>query len=523
MRILILLFVVWVVCDGIKINEVFRHQLTNRNQEKIDHFFHHQLFKRDLSIPSLAESNTNFVIPNNSNIIKVGYAVTNTPGYYNLLYNQLAYQGIQTAEYIINSNGGVIINNTLYYVQIIAYNAGPDCENFLITYQYLILNDNISFIITPVNPGCPELVILANLYNIPVLNPADFTLDYLTRNDETFKNLNVYSVTPDIISLGISCLQPLVEKNAKTYAIFYEPSIGNDTIAIIKAGANVLGMIEIVNTTLLYPDIQSQITNGNNCSYVDPYIEMYVKNDPDVLIGSFGPSYTDLFIFCMHKQKYHPRALWLITGSAFTGHELWQTAGSLYSDFWVKDGNFTDPYLKSVNYYFDTYSQMWGTTNIAQISYAATFSVSLSILFSAMSLANSVDPKLTSLEFQNLNFLSIIGNIYLLNDTHNFHHPIYCSQRLNDTNPFGPVVYPSDTPGAVTSVYPYPFEFDTGFLSYLKTLNKRGISKSQLIGIIVGSIVGFILISAPIALILWAKFKWHLILIPKETDKNGEW
>jgi hypothetical protein len=525
-------FLLGFLCFGIGVAANFNFISQNpqekyHNREKIDRVLNFETgfdrTSRNFNLISrLSDPNpTPFLIPTNASTIKIGYVYTNVTNYSQQLFSDLGYFGVRTGEYITNSNGGIKIQDIQNYIEIIAYAGGPDCDNFLITIQYLILVDKVNFIIMPVNPGCPEIALLTETYSVPLLNPVDYSLSYLMAVEPTFANLSmVYSLTADVSTLGFGCLKSLFDKGARSYSLFYDLETGGVVVPLIKGSALNLGMKELVNETILSVEKQVQVDSKDNCSYVNPFIDQYIAADPDVLVGSFGATYTDLFVFCMHKKKYHPRALYLFTTSTFNGTDLWHTAGSFYTDFWVRDSNFTDPWLVSVPHYISVFNRLWGNGFNAQMSYAATVSTSFSILLSAIQKADSIDPVAVSAQFDQLNFLSVIGQIFPLSPLKIYSHPTYCCQRKNDTNPTGPAVYPFDTLGAVPAIYPYPFVYLPQFLQFLKSL-KKGISRSTIAWISTVSVVGFLIL---VAIIIAGAviFKWNVILIPKR-ENNGEW
>lgn len=462
-----------------------------------------------------------FIIADNASTIKIGYVVTSVEGYVEDIYQSLAYQGLLTMEYIVNSNGGVNINNNTFYVQLVVLNGGPDCSDFVILYDYLITQVGIDFMVQPVNPGCPYLALLAEQYQVVNMNPLDSELSYLMQSTPPFNNLTyTYSIAANYSTFGIGCIQPMFDKGAKTFASFYDIDTGGQIMPVIEAAALALNMTKVMADSILDDDIQaSNIQNGDNCSYFDNIFDQYLKLNPDMLIGTFG-IYTDDFVDCMHRYKqkyYNPKAFWLIVGSNFQGSELWEVEGSLLEDFWLPDANFTDPYLGNVSYWGQVYNSIWINDTIHNTGYPATAAVSVSLLLLALTSNKDV---LTGLD--NIDTLTLVGKTYLVPDTKIYYHPFYCTQRINSTIALsGSAIYPYNTPGVVTAVYPWNFVFPDSFRQLLANLDDKHLSNEDKVLISVLSIIGgIIVIGTVIGFIIW--WKWELIFIPK-NEIAGNW
>ena len=219
-----------------------------------------------------------FLIPVGAPTVKFGFVFTNVSGYVPGYYHQVANYGLRTAEYIINSDGGII------------------------------LNDGV---------GTP-------FYN------ASY----------------IYSSTGNSTDLGLCCAKRMFDLGARTFAMYFDAGTRLSIAPAIEGAARSLGMVALVNTTTLSFLEQAEATNsGKPCSYLEPMIAEIVAKDPDLLLVSFGGP-TDDFVRCLHEKLYHPRAMWLPTGSVnLTGDNLWQTNYMLQNGLLVSGAAFTDPLL----------------------------------------------------------------------------------------------------------------------------------------------------------------------------------
>lgn len=477
--------------------------------------------KRDFPLIQPIVYDNAFPLPENASVIKFGYVTTDVIGYYQSMYTDLAYGGVRTWEYIINENGGVLINDAQYYVEVIAYRGGPDCVNFLTMYELLIKQHKIDFLIYPVSPGCPEVALLAEAYQILALNGIDFSLPYVLSVVHEFAMLNwTYSATSDFVSLGSACSKPVFDKGARTYAIIYEPLTGDTITPLIEGAAEVLNMSKVINNTVLSIALQGNIRSWEDqCAYLHPILKEIVKVDPDLLIASFGNTYTNTLIRCMHLLHYSPRALWLFTGSNFTDIEEWHIAGSLFGDFWVGDLNYTDPYLVSVDHFKSTYISLTGSSNdVNQISYAASIAVACSIALDAMIHAGSIEKEQVRAAMSSVNYSSIVGDIFLLNGTHNYNHPIYCLQANNAATKLLPV-HPYNVPSVVAVKYPYSFSYASDFFP---KKGKRVFSTLGLIFFVIGmAIVGILIIGGIVAYLINRRYQTVFIDKRRLDPKTG--
>lgn len=466
-------------------------------------------------------------IPSGAPTIRVGLVVTDASGYDQLLYQEQNYWGIRTGQQYFNSRPGQVpINGTANYVEIVALSGGPSCSSFVLLYDYLISVKRVHLVMLPVNPGCPEIALLAAYYEVPTINAVDYTVAALSSipGQQLYNLPYVYSVTGNTTLLGLACALPLRQKGALTYAVAYDESVANNVIGGIEQSCQALGMARVINTTVLSPARQDEVQNTRDqdvCTYLAPIIRNIRQADPDLLIMTFGSKYTDTFVTCMYRQKYEWRAMWIITSTQFQGEELWKTHFTLTNELWVPGANYTDPHYVSVPDFTRTFVASWGNATISQISYAATSAAGLGLGINALQTANTLtDPEAFATAMDSTNYLSIIGNLYLVPSARKtIYHPFVCQQRGNDTNPFGRPVYPLDIPGLVEIIYPSGFRILASFLASIA--GGRGLSGGGIAGIAVGGtiFVVAVVIAIVLGLVVWKK---EVICIPKK-DGSGEW
>jgi hypothetical protein len=465
-------------------------------------------------------------------VIKIGYVVTDIPSFPNAFYYDLAYKGLREFEYLANVQNITNINSTAHWIEPIVYSGGPQCDNLLIAYERLVVVDKVDGLLFPVSPGCLEIALLAERYKIPCINGVDYALPAVSSFLPPYTTLQyTYSITGT--GIGESCIAPLANLGAKTFVIFYDPDAVHDTIPIIDATAQALGLRKVMNDTLLSNAAQTEaIKQGHNCSYIWTFIDQLIIVRPDILIVTFGSLYTDQFVICMHSRKdedgniYQPPALFLVTGSTIEGEDIWHTDWSFSTDLWVARATYTDPYLVSVSVFNETYARQYGTEALSQISYAASNAEAAAVLVTAMVMANSLNSTAVINAIPDVAFRGILGDVYLENGTHQFHHPFFCKQRRNDSNPIGPAVYPDDTPGVVQAEFPNEVDPTAEFLESLKV--PSGLTRKEKLSLGLGLGLGgaLVLTVATIgAIAAYMKWRYHLLAISKKATKKdlSEW
>jgi hypothetical protein len=448
---------------------------------------------------------------------------TNTPGFDNLVYDVLENQGLSTAMYIANSIGGATFAGEQHFVETLSLYGGPDCTDFLILYEYLITTAGIDYMIYPTTNGCPELALLSEFYKIVNMNSNDFVFTILSLSVPPFNTLiYTYSFNVNYSTSAESCLKPMFDKGARTYAVFYDIPTAAVVVPGIEATAASYGMTRLINDTILDTDIQAKhLQDGDKCGYFNDLFKELIKADPDMVIGSFG-IYIDDLIDCMHRYKrkfYNPPSLWLISGSFFQNEDLWEVEGSVVADYWVPNANFTDPYLVSVAHWNQVFESTWVNNTFHYSGFPPTIGVSVTLLLNALVSTNGTDI-LTGLN--NNNLLTVVGEMYLLPGTKIYYHPFYCSQRINATNAIsGSVIYPYNTLGVVEAVFPWNFLFPVSFREELKVTTYWQRHK---VAIIIGSVIGFLGLIVLIGGIIYFIKGYYVVLIPdKGLEKATGW
>ena len=534
---LLLLFVVTVVALDYRSEDVtkalsrYHRKQIVRNDAAINAIFSGRRDTRqDFPIEHYPDLNPEAIpIPDGMPTIRFGYVVVDVPSIPNYALYKIANSGLSDFEYHVNSRGTTIINGTEHMIKMIVYNGGISCQNFLILYERLIRVDRVHAILNPVNSDCVDIAALAEMYQIPALNGVDYALPYVMATVPPFTTFQwTKSITGSLSSLGLSCVKPLADLGAKTYAIFYDPDAVHDTVLPTDLTAQALGLRKILNDTLLSNPAQDDaVDRGQECSYLWTFIDQLIDVKPNIIIVSFGSDYTDSFINCTHKRLvnnsaiYQPEAIFLLTGTSLVGKDLWQTVGALSNDLWVARADFTDPHLVSVPVFNSTFVRHYPDAPQSQIGFAATAAEGAAVLLEAILNANSLEPAAILAALPNVTFRGILGDIYLEPDGQNYHHSFVCIQRQNDENPIGLAIYPYDTPGVVSGKYPSYVEASEGWIDDLKPHSK--LSRPAILGISFGSVAAFLglVILAIVIVVIAAKQKWHLLLVPKKSAREN--
>ncbi len=470
------------------------------------------------------------LIPTGAPTITFGLVISDMPGYNDAIFNILHHQGIRTMQWRANTGLKLVMNGTVHYVDVKVISGGPDCGNFLISYEYLITVVGVDFLIHPVNPDCQKLAFLAEAYSIPLINSPDFYLGILQDIPATpYYNLTqLYTVAANYTLLAPSCLVPLVNKGAKTIALMSAGTIGQGVIPSTNAVIEPLGLTKVINDTLFDLEKQQEASRTSDpCSYVRPYINELKLIKPDIFVYSMGPAFTDEFTRCMRLASYYPPAYWIFTGNNLVGtKDAWMTSYSLKNDFWRQETNTTDPLLISVANYTEDFVRQWGSDQISLIAYSATSSTIGTLVIEALKSSNSVDSVRFRTAMRNLNVTTVIGRTYLVPGPQIFYNPFLCRQQGN-----GPqanesyIIFPPDAPSVNEVVYPALVSIDAVFAKSL--LPNKYWTKPRVIGISVGlSLLALVLIITAGVLYYVFVIKYYTIFIPKKepgTENVEKW
>jgi hypothetical protein len=465
-----------------------------------------------------------FVIPPGAATIKLGRTWPQTDGNPETLSNRGAEQGFRTFERIINTNGGILLNGTTRYVDWISYNDGADCNLMIILYERLIVVDKVVALFTPVHFQCSIVALVAEAYQIPLINTCDYTLPILMDSVPAYQNLKwTWDVTANPSTAGETCVKPAYEAGARSFASFEVPEIPFYA-GQAEAAARALNMTISINMTTL--SIQDALASYNkpgatdNCTYMNIYIDKLIAAKPDMLYGSMLTQ-TDTMLDCMYRRLYYPKLLFITAGQSTDPAVAWRSVGRVGMDLWPDHGSYTDPYLGSINSYTDLFNQMWNVSG-AGWGYQATHSVGGSLALYAISATQSFDPVKLAAVLSSLNITTLIGQTYLIPGTRHYFHPYYCQQFYDENSTVVKVVYPSSFPGVVSVQYPWNFTYPKAFLD---SLVKPTFTTTQLILIIVLTVVlGSLLVGGLIGLIVWlvVRSRYHTVFIPK-AGNNPEW
>lgn len=483
---------------------------------------------RSLRYPDL---NPNpFVIPPGAPTVKFGRTWTATFGSTQQVYAITEERGFSTAVFIVNSRGGIMINGTAHYIEMIAYNDGAECANMVILYERLINLDQVDLLFTPVHYDCTEIALLAEKYQMPLINTADYTLPISMDLDPSYQNLFwTFDLCANYWTIGAAVVSPAHHVGARSYAVVYNPEIpfyGPDG----EAAALAKGMINALNKTILLSlaeqdTIMRDPTRYDNCSYVNPIIDEIILASPDLLMFTFG-AYSHIFIDCMHRKRYHPPAFWNIASANFLPEDLWQLHGSIGTSIWARSEETLDKYLVSSNYYRQTFEQLWNiSTTIKDIGYEATHGAGVAIAALALERSQSFAPLAIAQQLAAMNDSTIIGHVYILNKTRHYNHPYYGTQRPFSLNGTITTISPVGLPGVKNLTYPVLFTaiVTPQYLRFLRSLQDRGL-KAWAWGLIAVAITVFAIGIVAGIIFVFFRQKFHLIFIPKDLgDNNEEW
>lgn len=489
--------------------------------------------RRDGSIPIpisfLPDPNPEAVpIPDGAPTVTFGVVITDASGYDNSNFHSVHNQGLRMFQSQANKQGMIILNNTVHYVDLKVLSGGPDCSNLIILYDYLITETKVDFLFQPVNANCTQLAFLAEAYHVPLINGPDFALT-ISQSLPFLPYYNLtqtYSLSANYTQVMSSCMNPIVRKGAKTIAIVYVESVGGTIIPAVEGAIISYNLTKVMDNLLLDNDKQKEAgAIGNGCSYINPYIQQFKKTKPDILFFSQGNVYTEQSIRCMQRELYYPPAFWLFGSTALQNTaESWMSSLSIVNDLWPGDINTTDPLFTSgINYTAD-YIRLWGTSLINLISYAAQSSTAGTIIAQAINMAQSTDPDMFRQAMHTIRFQSIIGEVYLVDDTQIFNHPFFCRQQGNGATANQTYVISDDTINTVDAQYPADqlISRPAAFLKSLKS--KSWWTRPRVAGIVVGCTILFTLVVGALAGLVYLEYKYNCIFIPKrELNTSEEW
>jgi len=442
-------------------------------------------------------------LPANVSKILVGWTYTFTFGSPQLQYTCQAYHAYMTWLTYINSIGGVTLNGTQYFFEMIIYNDGADCTLINILTERLITVDNVDFMFASIHPNCHNVAQIPQNYSTPYLNGGDFSLQI-----SPYRGLNwTVGFIPLSSTLAYSCISTVYALGARTYSFFNVLSLSPTLYPIIHLG---IPAPDFYNISYDLFDLGKVETEG--CSYLNPFIDNWIKLQPDILIGNLGLQDAPTLLHCLNERLYHPD-IYFYTGGAFPLFRVatgWEAYGHFTQGFWDVSINLPDPVFGTGATYSNLYFQLW---NITAAGYDAHFANTAVVATKAIMNAQSFE-KLTLLNALNsFNEYTFYGNNSFTNGTIN--QPYLCFQE-NDNGSMN-VVYPTNFQGAVPAIYPYPFKYDATFL-YERGAPAR--YRKLLTEITIPTIIGGLLIIITVLIIAFVVFKqkFIIILFPKTID-----
>lgn len=464
-------------------------------------------------------------------ILRIGYTSTSTPGSPQSQYAVRHDMAYKTWAAKVNNTGGLMIGGVRHMVRLFRYNDGADCNIMEIIYRKMIYEDLVHAVFAPVTFECENVALLANNSispvtgkYVPFINGADYTLPYLMDDPKSVYNglVTTRNIVSNYWTSGVACVSAAYKAGARTMFGFYNPEVP-DYVPRGYAAARELNMTIVRNATLFsLAKIQASV----GCEYFDPFIDEWIKEDADLWIGTASVNSSD-FINCVHRRKYHPRAIWAVTGLQPAGTpNSWQAFGSMRISIWLSllyGGNFTDPLFGDIPGFNSFFKQMWNVTG--DLGYQATVATSGTMLGLAFECAGSYDPDAVLACLDSFNETTLLGPLKFIPGTYHLDRPYLCIQQENDTK--FDLVY-GDLPQVRALVYPWPASgrmldfFPKAFLDSLKT-NKH--KTRDLVLIIFFPCFAFLVLVVLGVVGYMFKFKYYAIFVPRDDglEKGDEW
>lgn len=464
-----------------------------------------------------------FVIPPGAPTIRVGRTWPQSPGNPETPFGLNAEQGFRTGERIFNSLGGMMYRGQQTYLEYITYNDGGDPALMPLLYERLITVDGAVFLQTPVHYIGSIVALVAEAYEIPLINTCDYTLPILMDSDPAYMNLKwTWDLASNYFTAGEACVKAIYDSGARSLVSFEVPESPFFADQAINA-ARALNMAVPFNKTVfsIADAIASYRNRGNpnNCSYFDPFIDQLIAADPDILYGS-ALTETEQLMNCIYRRKYRPRALVITVGAPGPrSPTFWKSVGLLAQNTWVNGANYADPFIPSQDYYVDLYDEMWNTGD-RSLGYQASHFVGTALGLYCIQQSNSTDPALIGACLTALNISTILGRLYLLNGTRHYVRPYICQQILDLNNTLA-IVYPPDYVDVVPVVYPWSMLnfFPKAFLDSLK--EPTGISRRDRTLIITFTVVFGVLLLAGFIGYKVLRARYHTVFIAKGNNQGG--
>ncbi len=476
--------------------------------------------------PPLANPDPNPVpIPPNACTFTLGHTYTATAGASVSFYTNLVEQSFRAAQHLINARGGVNIGGQQCYLEVESYNDGADCSTAIILYEKMASSRLADILANPLM-DCPEVSIVAEIYGIPIINADDAMLSvYMDQKGSGFDQLfYTFDLTSNYWTAPQACVEPAANAGARTYAVVYEAGV----VQLAQAGelgAQTLGMKPALNATMLsLADQLTAVSSGNPCSYFAPTIDAVIAADADLLMMSMtDATQSGVFVDCMHRRRYQPRAFWTIAGASFPDpvNDAWQLYGTMNVANWPLPANFSDPMFGSAYQFYDEFLTVFpNTSNIIMASgFPALHATALTVALLAAKRAGSFDHIAVAQQLRAIDDQTMIGHLSLIPGTRHYDSPFYCTQTRTAVNGTEDVVYPPEQTFSHNLTYPIAFSEIVTAL-YLYSPYQRIISTGAWVGIAIAILVAVALIAAAITLGV-VKYHNEIVFLPKAS--SGDW
>jgi len=420
---------------------------------------------------------------------------------------------------------GVWINGTRYWVQIIQYNDGADCNTMLTLYEHLITVDNVHVLFAPTSYDCQAIGLLAAQYQIPYLNGADAQYQAVTTGNPLYENATWTFTLVPLDSSTINCFKVLMPY-IDTFSMFESETGGSVTVPdypqYVEAAINSTnGTIKLLSYDLI--DLiaaEQSLSEFNdfeqNCSYFLTFINKWKSLDPKFL-GGTASLYTDLLLQCMAYYDYHPPNMWHWVAISYPPDHEWLYTGSLIQDAWEPLANFSDPIFVDTQLFEQRLLAEFG---IVASSYEAQQAITGSILVATIERIGSFNNFAIQAHFAEYNGSTLInGRTFFVPGTHETAQDRLCFQHFSPLKQN--VVYPLNYLNVFPVVTPWNWTTNSTFLDLVAPPGDPNTRTRDLTLEIVFSILGALIIAGIIGFAIF-RWKYYTVVIPKK-DVAGGW
>ena len=459
-------------------------------------------------------------------------------------YTKSNHQSYSTVSYYVNNvRGGILVNGKRYLINDVNYNDGADCSLMKILYQHMVDVDGAQFLFAPVNPDCSVLAKFAESRQLLFGNGGDYSLLILriTPNATTpydtepwnqdigYDDLQwTYNGMNDITQGGASCAEAMTNPNyidqsnvraGQPPARVRTAVFGSNEAEVPFLAATQKNQLAIRNVTTLMEDTVWLLKDivQRQCEYLNPTLEAWKSLNPDFIYFITGASNGSIGFDCLHRLNYNPPAVMMPTTLTFdeSDYPAWHTEGLVQELPYYASINFPDQIFGDYQTFFDWYQNLYNTSaTFYELTFASTAVVLLACLENTGTITN-----MTVIRdcIRNFNQSTIYGDIAFNPNGWFVDRPNVCLQKKG-RGEYG-VVFPSDYPDAVKLLLPSDFSMNKTWLKQFD--GPKGVTRTNLVLIIVFSILGGGLLVGVIVYFIWSR-KYQAIWIPK-TSGASEW